>query len=373
MTRAISSETTDSAAWKAGSFHSASAYSIELTAEEQDAIRAAIASIEVGKQMRPVHRLKAEGFYFGRLEPKLQCAYEEVRSGRGFVLIRNIPHEGWSLVQYRAAVWGIGTRFGYALSQNAQGELISDVVDATNEDATPRMYRSNLELGLHNDPTAMLALACWNPAQRGGVSVFASALTIYGEIRKCAPHLLPHLHRGFHYHRLGEEGPDEEPVTPYRVPVFAVCRGQVSCRNTRAGYIAGHHELSIPINDDELEAIDLFDKIARRPENQLPINLERGDMVVINNYTVLHARTAFEDYADPERKRLLLRLWLDAEGFRDVPKEFNLFKTNGVPYQPGRKCTYDFKKLFEEVRPELLGRGPDKDIQNDIESLDPRS
>lgn len=346
----------DPSAWKAASFHGASEYTLQLDADDQRELRAAVESLQTRNRLTPVESLKQADFPFGRLGDKLRGAFEDVRSGRGFVLIRGIPHEGWSLEQYTAAVWGIGTFFGYAISQNAQGELISHVIDATGQDPTPRMYRSNLELGLHNDPTAMLSLACWNPALEGGTSVFASSVMIHDEIRRRAPHLLETLYRGFHYHRLGEEGPDEEPVTPFRVPVLAVRNGQVSCRNIRAGYVAAHHEMNIPITDAELEAIDLFDAIAREPENHVVMHLDRGDMVVINNYTLLHARKAFRDHADPGRRRLYLRMWLDADHFRDVPAEFNLFRTNGVPHQPGRKCTYDFQKLFREVRPELLGR-----------------
>ena len=49
-----------------------------------------------------------------------------------------------------------------------------------------------------------------------------------------------------------------------------------------------------------------------------------------------------------QRQRRLVRLWLDAPGFRNVPPEFNLFKTNGVPPQPGRRASYDFRKLYAE-------------------------
>jgi hypothetical protein len=30
----------------------------------------------------------------------------------------------------------------------------------------------------------------------------------------------------------------------------------------------------------------------------------------VSNHVVLHARTAYEDWPEPERKRHLLRLWL---------------------------------------------------------------
>lgn len=277
----------------------------------------------------------------------LKRAYEEVRAGKGIVRIRNLPVDG-TLQQFIDAVWEAGRHFGRALSQNAQGELIGHVIDATKEDATPRMYRSNLELRPHSDITAMISLACWQKAQSGGASVVVSGVTVHDEIRRLAPELLEPLYRGYHYHRLGEEGPDEEPTTPYRVPVFSVIRNQLSCRYQRTGIAAGHRERGVPLTDQDIAAFNLFDQIAKAPENRLSFYLERGEMIVINNYTVLHARSEFTNYPEPERQRRLIRLWLDAPGFRDVPKEFNFFKTNGVPPQSGKRASYDFKKLYAE-------------------------
>jgi hypothetical protein len=345
----------DKADWTASSFSSPADYTVVFTDAERSELLGAVRDIERAGRLTPTHKLKAADFRLGALARRLKLAFEEVRGGRGFVLLRGLPRQGLSLDQFAAAVWGVGTHFGHALSQNAQGQLLGHVIDATAYESTPRMYRSALELGLHNDVTAMLSLACWQPAKSGGESRLGSAVHIHNEIARRAPHLLQPLYHGFHYHRLGEEGPDEEPVTPYRIPVFAVRNGQVSCRNARAGYIAGHQELGIPITDLELEAIDLFDAIARAPGNAVSFNLDYGDMVVINNYTVLHARKAFEEFPEPERKRHLLRLWFDTAGFRDVPKEFNQMSANGIPYQEGRYCSYDFQKLFREVSPRLLG------------------
>ncbi len=171
---------------------------------------------------------------------------------------------------------------------------------------------------------------------------------MHDAIRSRAPRLLEPLYRGYHYHRLGEQGPDDEPATPYRVPVFSARNGQLSCRYQRAGIAAGHRERGVPLAAEDIEAFNLFDEIASAPENCLRFYLERGEMVVLNNYTVMHARTEFRNFPEPERQRRLVRLWLDRDGFRDVPKEFNLFKVNGVPRQPGAACTYDFKKLYAD-------------------------
>jgi alpha-ketoglutarate-dependent taurine dioxygenase len=335
-------------AWRRGSFKSTAEYSVEFNDADRNEILAAVDAAHRKGRLTPAWELKPEDFPFKRLGEKLTRAYEEVRSGHGFVLLRGLPIEGVTLDEFMAAVWGVGTHFGHPLSQNAQGELIGHVIDATSQEQTPRMFRSNLELRLHTDVTAMISLACWHKSQEGGASFLASGITIHDEIQRRAPHLLVPLYNGFYYHRLGEEGEGEETATPYRMPVFTNRGGQISCRYQRAGLAAGHRERGVELTELELEALDLFDEVARAPEHRLAFHLERGDMVVVNNYTVLHARTKFTEYAEPEKRRHLIRLWLDAPGFRDVPPELNLFAVNGVPKQEGRTCTYDFRKLYKD-------------------------
>src|SRR5260221_14012147 len=92
-------------------------------------------------------------YCIGPSPAELKKGRDEVRAGRGFVVIRGLPVEG-TLEEFIAAAQAIGREFGSALSQNAQGELIGHVIDATHEDPTPRMYRSNLELRPHSDITA---------------------------------------------------------------------------------------------------------------------------------------------------------------------------------------------------------------------------
>ena len=331
--------------WRATSFARASDYSVDLSDADRRTIVQAVRAIAPD---RPVTSLTQDDFAFGPLSERLRRGFNDVRDGRGFVLIRGLPLD-ITLAEFEKVVWGVGAFFGHALSQNAQGEMMSSVVDATKEDATPRMYRSNQELRLHTDICGMLSLACWHKAQEGGASCIGSAATVHDEIKARAPELLEPLYRGFHYHRLGEEGVGEEPVTPFRVPVFAVRAGRVSCRYQRAGIVGGHKALGIELTKQEIAALDLFDQIASKPENRIAFYLERGEMIVINNYLVMHARTGFTNFPEPERKRLLVRLWLDAENFRDVPKEFNHFAGgNGVPKQDGKRATFDFKKLYAE-------------------------
>ncbi|MEO6271232.1 MAG: TauD/TfdA family dioxygenase, partial [Lautropia sp.] len=110
--------------------------------------------------------------------------------------------------------------------------------------------------------------------------------------------------------------------------------------------------------------MDLFDAISTAPENRLAFFLERGDMIVVNNDTVMHARTRFVNFPELERRRQLVRLWLDDEGFRDAPPTFNFCRGNGVPKQEGRKATYDFKKLYAND-PVATGGVPDLKVTDE--------
>jgi hypothetical protein len=62
------------------------------------------------------------------------------------------------------------------------------------------------------------------------------------------------------------------------------------------------------------------------------MNFQPGDMQFLKNALILHARTAYDDWPEPERKRHLLRLWLSARDFADGDERLR----EGIP---GRKDT----------------------------------
>jgi hypothetical protein len=47
----------------------------------------------------------------------------------------------------------------------------------------------------------------------------------------------------------------------------------------------------------------------------------KRDIQLLHNHTILHARSAYEDWPEVERKRHLLRLWLSPPG-RPLPPGF---------------------------------------------------
>src|SRR5690606_20127175 len=72
----------------------------------------------------------------------------------------------------------------------------------------------------------------------------------------------------------------------------------------------------------ELEALDLLDTLTNDPRLNLQMEFLPGDMQFLHNHQILHSRTDFEDWPEPERKRHLMRLWLAPKEGRALPECF---------------------------------------------------
>jgi len=133
------------------------------------------------------------------------------------------------------------------------------------------------------------------------------------------------------------------PYTPYRVPVFSNTDGKVSARYVRTYVEAGEAAAGRPMGETELAVLDRFEEVTKRPELMLEFTLQPGEMYFINNYTILHARTAFEDGdAAEDQRRHLLRLWLEVPGMRPVHPHI---RRNGIAAVPGRTPSFDWARL----------------------------
>lgn len=252
--------------------------------------------------------------------------------------------------------WALGTHFGRGVSQSARGDLLGLVRDETppGEPESARGYTSRRELSLHVDLGQIVGLMCVRQARSGGASQYASGLAIYNEIRRKRPELMPILTRGFPYHRRGEEAPDQPAITPYDIPVFSEREGRLSVFMVREIINAAFRDLGRAFTREEIDAIDTFRATAAAL--QFETRLEPGEASFLNNYAILHARSEFEDWDEPERKRLMLRLWLDAErNRRPVVPQIHIYRNaggrSGIDPQPGRMpATAAYRTPDEVVR-----------------------
>src|SRR5271155_463670 len=295
-------------AWKVADFKTPADYTIELDATQLRDIERAIQKIKaVGLGLDD---LQCEHFDVPSLRPVIDEIRRQIEDGRGFVVLRRLPVEDCSKDEIGMIFWGIGTHLGRGLSQSVLGDRLGHVKDFSREDPLARAYRNKQELSPHTDSCDLVGLACLRDAKLGGVSRLTSALTVHNVMLEECPEALECLYRGYVFHRRGEEKPGELPYTPYRVPVYSNTDGKVSARYVRTYVEAGEAAAGRPMGDAELAVLDRFEEISRRPVFMLEFTLQPGEMYFLNNYTILHARTAFDDYEEEDRRRHLLRLWL---------------------------------------------------------------
>ncbi len=288
---------------------------------------------------RPLHELGLEDFAFDAMGGAIAEWMRELERGRGFVLARGVPVDRYTAEQARIAYWGIGLHMGTAVSQNAAGDLLGEVRDtgADPSDPSVRLYKTRESLGFHCDGADVIGLLCLRTARSGGQSRIASSVSVYNELLQRRPDLVPELYENFHWDRNEEQAPGEAPYFDLPICHFDGER----LRTFYIGwYIRGaqRHAEAPRLTTAQNEVIDLIDEICEEPEFHLAMDFEPGDIQWLKNSVILHARTAYEDEVEPERRRHLLRLWLTAHGLWADGDEF---LRQGIPRKDGVESDAD--------------------------------
>jgi len=257
------------------------------------------------------------------LGPRLQPLLDEVLNGRGFVLIKGLPVERWTKRKAAIAFLIIGVHLGNLRMQNAEGHLLGHVRDLgrSSDDPNTRIYQTRERQTHHTDSCDVVGLLCLRSAKSGGLSSLVSSTTIFNEMRRRRPDLLKVLMEPIETDRRGEVPEGNKPY--FTVPVFNHQDGLVSTIYQRQYIESARRFPDVPpLTAQQIEALDLFDQLANDPRLNLMMELEPGDIQLVHNHTILHDRTAFEDYAEAERKRHLLRLWLAPSNARPLPEVY---------------------------------------------------
>ncbi len=299
--------------------------------------RALAVAKSTGRAMAEIGR---EQFPLPTLAPQLARILDEIRNGRGFVVVRGLPVRRYSDDDVGLILWGLGRYLGTPLYQNPQGDLLGHVYDhgRTYGNIDVRGYETNAYLPYHTDAGDMVGLLCLRGGLEGGLSSIVSSVTVHNEILAQHPEFLGLLYNGFYYIRreaaLTERGVSERPI-----PVFGYADGMVSCRYIRNQINAGAVKREMPLTTFERAALDYLDEQTRRADLRLDMELQPGDIQLINNYTILHSRTGFVDGPEPHQKRHMLRLWLKFPTSWPLSAEF--------PTHMGYKRAHDTPILIE--------------------------
>lgn len=317
------SKPTPPRAWLAQDVAQDPSWIIRMTAEEAAGFDAALAHAE--SVAKPLLAMTRADF---PLPPAsravLARAIAMTQARWGICLLKGFSVDRWSEAQTRLAYWGMGLHMGVGRTQNRASEIINDVRDtgADYKVKGGRGYNTNAGLDFHQDSCDVVALLCRRTARSGGTSKVISSIALRDEIARLRPDLAPVLQLTWHHSYQGTQDPVQPPY--YGCPIVGDDPDWFCARTNRKNIDAAQRDFDdVPrLSAAQREVLDLMDQLMPSDRLCYSMELEQGDLQLLNNYVTLHSRTPFEDFEEPDRKRHLLRLWLAVPSSQPLPPQW---------------------------------------------------
>lgn len=320
----------------------------ELDLEDKDVIRSAVDHFQ--SLNKTLDLLTVEDFPLtSRFVEKINdWKYELSGKGRGFQVVRGVPVKDWSMAQSEVFFFALGKYLGIPGAQDVEGSLLGHVADVGATNKTERPYRKRVDIAYHCDGADVVGLLCIHPAKKGGASRIISSVRVYNELLKL-PKGQQYVKRLFGkvllFTRKTFGLSAYLPVYPLRLDGEGVLRTYWN----QEFYLRSYRDLASTELTEQgradpfvLEAVEAYDAIlnadlrrSKAGEDSaegeeglgLSMYLQQGDVQLVSNHFVLHARTEFEDHSPSEiaaatpastaahllppiGKRELLRLWV---------------------------------------------------------------
>jgi hypothetical protein len=240
--------------------------------------------------------------------------------GPGAVVVKGFPLlDDWTALESRFLFFS--SKLGDIVEQQSDGAIIKRVTNrgCDLQTTSTRGHETNDALPFHSDRPDFTSLLCVQPASVGGESSVISSMWLHEEIRKQNPELLQILYEPFPQYSRGSA------VGVNHVPIFSFVNGRLVCRYIRRFINDALRECGCKIDHQQHAALDFMDFILAKAEHSTRFSLLPGDVLLVNNFTTLHARTAFEDQGEP---RVMLRVWISSPTGRQLPASFECLYTS---------------------------------------------
>jgi len=269
--------------------------------------------------------LDRSNFVLPNVGPLLESIVDTLLDGRGFVLLDGVPIDDLTEHQIELMYWGLGLYVGIAIPQGASGtdhfaHVRDEGVDRNANVGGGLLNKHSGGLPFHTDSSDIVGLLCIRPAMRGGQSTIVSTTAVHDEIVRRRPDLAAVMYEPWWFDRKRGDGPDSFA----QCPVYAVnATGRLFAFYGPDLYRTAQRGEGIPkLSGEQLQAMELIGELNSSPDYHLNMYFRAGQIQFINNYTVMHSRSAYEDFPDPALRRDLIRLWLTVDRDLHIPEIF---------------------------------------------------
>lgn len=308
----------DASVWHGRTLAADRSWEFELTERHRQELAMALAAVT--QRGLDLGAITAQEFPLPTLAGLLQQVSLQLKSGRGFALIHGFPIDEHSYPDLEKMYWGLCAHLGTGVSQNGDAGLIHYVTDgALRPNQGTRGVGEPRETPLHVDLTDIASLLCVQQAPDDPPSRVGSAATVFNQILHRRPQLLERLFEGYEWDRMEEHGETETPSSGYRVPLFSIANGQLSCRYNRHWIVSALKRNHGAVSEQDEEIFDFLDALGAEHYFEFPFH--RGDIQFCNNYSVMHGRAVHSRVEDEARKRVLMRIWLTTPDIRAFSDE----------------------------------------------------
>jgi len=310
------------AEWRAADVADPETWTVHLGDDDRTELHDALA-LAKAKSTDPLE-IHLDDFPLDGLASKLDDIVDVLLNGRGFVRISALDTSAYSDEDLTLLYWGIGLHLGDPWAQNHYGHVLGDVTDQgkTIDDPTVRGNElGGIALDYHTDGSDLVGLLCLRSAREGGLSCVANAVAIHNQMVRDTPELAAALYEELPYDTRGEHPEGGTPF--YLVPGFSELAGRLFVRFIPPYILASQRHPEAPrLSATARQAIATAVELANDPDLNVYMDLQPGEMQFINNYHVLHGRTAYVDDPANGYKRHLKRLWLATYALKERPSYF---------------------------------------------------
>tara|TARA_Y200000002_G_scaffold235147_1_gene194256 strand:+ start:335 stop:1336 length:1002 start_codon:yes stop_codon:yes gene_type:complete len=288
--------------------------------DNKELIKATQFAVDTNKNL---YGLTSKDFPLCHFINKINLIKQQIQSGFGFVVIKNLPIDQFNEEDVKKMLWGIGQYIGYPEKQDKAGALLHVVTDTGADFAKSdhiRGFQTNEELQFHTDGADIFALLCIRNAKLGGLSKLVSSVAIFNEIEKTRPDLALILQKEFYFDSR-TQNPNDDKIQ--KIPIFVKHDNLITALYKRRYIRSAQRFEEVPkLTKLQIEALDLIDKLCNDKKFCLSMQLSPGDLEIASNATTFHSRETYEDYADPNKRRCMIRLWLSLLHQRPLPQVY---------------------------------------------------
>ncbi|EEU37608.1 uncharacterized protein NECHADRAFT_53536 [Fusarium vanettenii 77-13-4] len=279
-------------AWDASDFvQNPEAYTLTLTESDLLGIRTAVNHFKgLGLPRGSVDR---SNFPLPEaLITKFRQINDTLNNGHGFQVVRGIDPTSYSEEEHILIFAGICAHV------------------ATHRNWFIGMFIKDFHTDVDSGP--ILALFMEKQSKYGGNQHLSSFWTIYNSLARESPEVIRELASNWHWEMPDKENLDGPNIVLPSRPIIGKADGRLQINFAKA-YLANHPQYpmnkgSPSLSPSQEAALKILTETARR--HSLQLDTKAGDLVLVNNLAMMHARDAFVDDVVSGDVRHVLRLWL---------------------------------------------------------------